>query len=80
MQSCINIIDPSIGLKGESVRHRRLRLIAIPVIIATGLSILSAKYGIPASANSHASDSAAVAQAVSDFHAALETGDSTRAL
>ena len=58
----------------------RFRLIAVPVLLAAGISILSAQSGVTPPLNSRSIDSAAVVKAVTDFHTALETGDSLKAL
>ena len=78
MQSCTNTIDRT--HHGESVTHLRFGFTAIAVTLTAGITILSAQAGVNPSPASHSIDSAAVIKAVSDFHSALETGDSLRAL
>ena len=60
--------------------HPQFRLILIPVTITMGISILTAQSSRATPANTSSVDSAAVIKAVSDYHTALETGDSLKAL
>ena len=59
---------------------RRFRLIGIPVALAAGIAALSAPSATSAPADSITADSAAVLRVVHDYHTALETGDSVKAL
>jgi ketosteroid isomerase-like protein len=58
----------------------RFRLIGIAVALAAGIAVLSAQSATSASAGSISADSAAVLRVVHDYHTALETGDSVKAL
>ena len=60
--------------------HSQFRLILIPVTVAMGISTLTAQSRKTSPDKSSSIDSAAVIKTVSDYHTALETGDSLKAL